>query len=87
MANKRTIKKSLQYIMNDMLTATLLATAKENADQEKILKVQTRIITVYQDYNSRLSNYERKNAKAFFRQFRESINKELAEIVDQINSL
>ncbi len=87
MAKRRHIKKSLQYVMNDMLTATLVALAKQDADTEKVTEVQTRIIKVYQDYNSRLSNYERNNAKAFFRQFREGINKELDAIVGEIEKL
>lgn len=87
MAKRRITKKSLQYVMNDMLTATLLAAAKKDANQEKILEVQTRIIKVYQDYNSRLSNYERRNAKAFFKNFNEHIAKELTEIVEAIESL
>ncbi len=70
-----------------MLTATLVALARQDTDQNKVTEVQTRIIKVYQDYNSRLSNYERNNAKAFFRQFRENINKEIEAIVDDIEKL
>lgn len=87
MAKRRNIKKNLQYVMNDMLTATLVALARQDTDQNKVTEVQTRIIKVYQDYNSRLSNYERNNAKAFFRQFRENINKEIEAIVDDIEKL
>ena len=84
---RRTIKKSLQYVMDDMLTATLLTLTNPGTDTEQVADLQTRIIRVYQDYNARLSHYERRNARPFFRQWREGINKELTSIVDDIEKL
>lgn len=73
--------------MNDMLTATLVALADKSTDTDKVAEVQSRIVSVYQDYNSRLSNYERKNAHAFFAQFKQSLNSELEAIVGEIEKL
>ncbi|MBQ8675693.1 MAG: hypothetical protein IJ139_07845 [Bacteroidaceae bacterium] len=84
---RRNIKKNLQYVMNDMLTATLVALADKSTDTDKVAEIQTRIISVYQDYNSRLSNYERHNAHAFFAQFKKSLNAELEAIVAEIEKL
>lgn len=84
---RRNIKKNLQYVMNDMLTATLVALADKSTDTDKVAEIQTRIINVYQDYNSRLSNYERHNARAFFAQFKQGLKVELEAIVDEIEKL
>ena len=87
MAKKRTIKKSLHYIMSDLFTATIISLADTKADPEKVADLQEKILKVYEDFNSRLSNYERKNAKAFFKQYKEEINKEIADIIDAIEKV
>ncbi len=84
---RRNIKKNLQYVVNDMLTATLVALADKSTDTDKVAEIQNRIVKVYQDYNSRLSNYERHNARPFFAQFKQSLNSELEAIVVEIEKL
>lgn len=87
MAKKRIIKKSLRYIMSDLFTATLIAATDEKADQTKVEDVQKQILKVYNDYNCRLSHYENKKAKVFFKQFKEEINKEIKDLADEINGI
>lgn len=87
MAKKRNIKKSLHYIMSDLFTTTLISLADKKADPEKVAELQEKILNVYEDFNSRLSNYERKNAKAFFKQYKEEVNKEIADIVAAIEKV
>jgi len=52
-----------------------------------VAELQEKILNVYEDFNSRLSNYERKNAKAFFKQYKEEVNKEIADIVAAIEKV
>lgn len=87
MAKKRIIKKSLNYIMSDLFTATLISLADKKSDPEKVAELQEKILKVYEDFNSRLSNYERKNAKAFFKQYKEEVNKEIADIIAAIENV
>ena len=87
MAKKRIIKKSLHYIMSDLFTATLSSLADKKSDPEKVAELQEKILKVYEDFNSRLSNYERKNAKAFFKQYKEEVNKEIADIIAAIENV
>jgi len=87
MAKRRLLKKSLQLVMGDLFTATVVASLKENADTEKVHDVQGKIIDVYSDFNTRLSHYDRKNAKAYFRQYREEVSKAVDGIVDEINGI
>jgi len=87
MAKKRIIKKSLHYIMSDLLTATIIASTDEKANADKVSAVQEKILKVYEDYNSRLSNYERKKAKAFFKQFKEELTKEIHDLLNEVNSI
>lgn len=87
MAKRRLLKKSLQLVMGDLFTATVVASLKENADTEKVHGVQGKIIEVYSDFNTRLSHYDRKNAKAYFRQYREEVSKAVDGIVDEINGI
>ena len=59
MAKKRIAKKGLHYLMSDLFTATVIAAADKKADMEKVATTQEKILKVYGDFNSRLSNYER----------------------------
>ncbi|MCQ2093604.1 MAG: hypothetical protein MJY81_01140 [Bacteroidaceae bacterium] len=87
MANKRSVKKSLGYIMSDLFTATIFSAAQEKANKEKASELQEKILKVYSDFNSRLSNYERRNAKAFFKQFKTEINAEIEAIINGIEEI
>lgn len=87
MAKRRLLKKSLQLVMGDLFTATVVASLKENADAQKAHDVQGKIINVYSDFNSRLSHYDRKGAKAYFRQYREEVSKVVDGIIDEINAI
>ncbi len=87
MANKKNTKKYLNDIMSDLFTATIIAAANEKADADKVADTQEKIFKVYNDFNSRLSNYERKNAKLFFKQYKEEINKEIESLINDINNI
>jgi hypothetical protein len=86
MAKRRLLKKSLQLVMGDLFTASIVASVNENADREKVHEVQGKIIDVYSDFNSRLSSYDRKNAKAYFKKYKEEFSKEVDAILDVLNS-
>ena len=87
MAKKRIAKKGLHYIMSDLFTATVIAAADKKANMEKVAEAQEKILKVYEDFNSRLSNYERKNAKAFFKQYQEELSKEVDTIAEAIDAI
>ena len=87
MANKRTLKKNLGNIMDDLFAASMLSAVQEGANREKATEVQEQILKVYSDFNSRLSNYERRNARPFFRQFKEEINAEIEKLVAGIEEI
>ena len=73
--------------MSDLFTATLISLADKKADPEKVTEIQEKILKTYEDFNSRLSNYERKKAKAFFKQYKEEVNKEIADIIAAIEKV
>ena len=87
MANKRTLKKNLGYIMDDLFAATIMSAVQEGSNKDKATEVQTRILKVYNDFNSRLSNYERRNARPFFRQFKQELNAEIEGIINGIEEI
>ena len=73
--------------MSDLFTATVIAAADKKADMEKVATTQEKILKVYGDFNSRLSNYERKNAKAFFKQYETELAKEIDSIAEAIDGI
>ncbi len=87
MANKRMLKKNLGNLMDDLFAAAMLSAVQEGANRDKAAEVQEQILNVYSDFNSRLSNYERRNARPFFRQFKQEINAEIENIVKGIEEI
>ena len=87
MAKKRIAMNGLHYLMSDLFTATVIAAADKKANMEKVAEAQEKILKVYEDFNSRLSNYERKNAKAFFKQYQEELSKEIDTIGEAIDTI
>lgn len=87
MAKRRLLKKSLQLVMGELFTASVVTSLKENADAQKAHDVQGKIINTYSDFNRRISHYDRKNAKAYFRQYREEVSKALDGIIEGIEGI
>ena len=73
--------------VHNSANTTIFSAAQEKADKEKASEIQEKILKVYSDFNSRLSNYERRNAKAFFKQFKTEINAEIEAIINSIEEI
>ncbi len=87
MAKRRLMKKSLQVVMGELFTASIVASMRDDADAQKVHEVQGKIISAHSDFNARLTHYDRKNAKAYFRQYREDVAKALDGIIGDLEPL
>lgn len=89
MANKRYLKKSINYICSELFSecvAASLYSGKPN--QENVDALLTAILAVHANYLSRVSHPEPgMKAKAYFRDLIGKFNKEAADLVDQISNL
>ncbi len=89
MANKRTLKRSINYICGDLF-AEVAATSLYNKDvkQENVDALLTSILRVHNDFIRRVSHPEPGLApKAYYKAIIEDFNKQAIEIVDHIQNL
>ncbi|MBP3775898.1 MAG: hypothetical protein J6I37_02790 [Prevotella sp.] len=89
MANKRTLKKQINLICEelfvDFVAASLYGNAPNESEAEAIL---FSIAKLQNNYISRVSHAEPgMPAKQYYRDLREQFSKQVSEILDQINNL
>ena len=89
MANKRTLKKAVNAICDELLTeaiaASLYGNDNKNGNAEALL---FSIVKMQSNFISRVSHPEPgMAAKNYFKDLREKFSAEVSEIVDHINNL
>ena len=89
MTNKRTLKKSINFICRELFAECLAISlyngekAKENAEA-----ILSSILFIHNDYVNRISHPEPgMKQKAYFKNLIESFNKHTDEIIDQIANI
>ena len=89
MANKRDLKRSINYVCSDLFAegvAHSLYGAK--ADEDTVEAIWTSILKIHSDFISRISHPEPgMKRKVYFAKLVEDFNKNVNEIIDQLNGL
>ncbi len=90
MSNKRDLKKAINYICSDLF-AECVAAALYGGDtpyQENVDALLSSILVIHSDFISRVSHPEPgMKPKLFYKDLTEDFNKQVTEIIDQINNL
>ncbi len=87
MSNRRKLKKTINYICGDLL-AELVTVSFYEESTESVDCLMTSILMMHSNYVRRVSHVEPgMKAKVYFKDLKNGLNKEVGEIVDQINSL
>lgn len=89
MANKRDLKRTINYITSDMfaecVAASLYSSKPADEDVDGIL---TAIVMIRTDFICRVSHPESgMEQKKYYKKLIEDFNKQACEIIDQINNL
>ena len=89
MANKRTLKQSINYICSDLFAETVAAALyNKEVRQENVDALLGSILRVHSDFIRRVSHPEPGlPAKTYYKAIIEDFNKQAAEIVDHIQNL
>ncbi len=85
MANRRTLKKAIREVGEDLLVE-LMATQQMNAKipQADIENVAQSILSMQADFISRLSHVDKRQVKRFFAQLKDDLSVSTNEIIDHI---
>ena len=89
MANKRTLKKGIKLICEELFAECIAASLYgHNADQGNVDALLYSIIHTQDDFTARISHPEPgMAAKVYFRDLREMFTAQASDIIDQINNL
>ena len=89
MANKRTLKKGIKLICEELFAECIAASLYgHNADQGNVDALLYSIIHTQDDFTARISHPEPgMPAKQYFKVLREKFAAEASELIDQINNM
>jgi hypothetical protein len=89
MTNKRTLKKSIKLICEELFAEAIAASLYRSEEHQKNAEALLfSIIRMQNDFSARISHPEPgMPAKAFFRDLREQFTAQASELIDQINNL
>lgn len=88
MANRRRLKKNVNYITGELFAECLVQSMfNPTIDKEKADEIMTDILLMQDEYISRISHTQPGNVKGFYKKFREDFNAKVNEIVDAIEKL
>jgi len=85
MASRRQLKKSIDYIVNDLLAECMIAYYYiPGTDTKKVLDTMNKLSRLNAEFIDRINHTEPGNVKAYYKQLKESFNKEIDQIIDDI---
>jgi hypothetical protein len=89
MANKRILKRTINYICSDLFAEAVAASLYgEKPNKDNVDALLTSIIIIHNDFISRISHPEPgMKTKTYYKAIIEDFNKQASEIVDQIQNL
>ena len=88
MANRRELKKSINYIAGELFTECLVnCMYVPGTDKAKADEIMGKVLMMQDDFIGRISHTQPGNVKAFYKKLREDFNKKVDEIIDDIAKL
>ena len=87
MANKRILKRKINYVCSELFSEVVAASYSIKADEENVKALLTSILVIHNDYIRRISHVEPgMPATKFFKALITKFNKQVSEIIDQISN-
>ncbi|MBP8757286.1 MAG: hypothetical protein KBH27_02530 [Prevotella sp.] len=89
MANKRNLKRTINYICSDLFAEAVAASLYgEKPNKDNIDALLSSILIIHNDFLSRVSHPEPgMDKKVYYKAIIEDFNKQASEIIDQIQNL
>lgn len=88
MANRRKLKKNVNYIAGELFTECLVNSLYiPGTDKVKADELMGKILLMQEEFVSRISYTEPGNVKGFYKKFRSDFNAQVNAIIDEIGKL
>lgn len=88
MANRKDLKKAINYIAGELFTECIICSLNLSEEgKQKADKVMTDILNMQNEFISRISHTEPGNVKGFYKKLREDFSTQVDGIVTAISQL
>ena len=88
MANKRDLKKMINYICSDLFAECIATSLYEGKDEENVKSILTSILITHNSFLKRISHVEPGiKPKLYFLDLKKNFNEEVSKIIDNIVAL
>lgn len=89
MANKRNLKRNINYVCSELFSEAVAASmCSSKATEEDVNALLASILVIHNDYVRRVSHQEPGlSPKLFYKDLVNNFNKQVSEIVDQVVNL
>ena len=91
MANRKDLKKAIDYLSGDLMMETLLCTLQPKCDKAKIEQIMARIASMTEEFRVRIQHPEgssnKQLVKQYYKKLREDFDAEVDEIYTELMSL
>ena len=88
MANKRTLKKTINYIAGEIFTeCVVLKSFIPEVNVEKTNDIMTKVLYMQDEFLRRTNHPEPGNVKGYYKKLREDFNKQLHALIEEIGTL
>lgn len=87
MANRKTLKKVIAGISNELLTDCVAIGMVGDADQEKLSALAARVLAMEKEYIARVNHTEPGSVRLFYKKLREDFTQEANQLAAEIAKL
>lgn len=84
MANRRQLKKSINFVCSQLLSDCVALSLCQGADREKLDALMSETLELLQDFNSRISHCEKGKERLFFQKFRQEFTEKVNDLSKRI---
>ncbi|MBO7467590.1 MAG: hypothetical protein J6T94_07930 [Bacteroidaceae bacterium] len=87
MASRKNLKKTVNYIVDELCTECLFTEFAKKADKEKVDEILMDIMSLQSEFLARCSHTEPGNVKGFYKKFYDDFNAQTDAILAKIKAL
>lgn len=88
MANRKDLKKNINYICGELFTeCVVVSNFSPNTDVNKAADIMAEILSIQNEFITRISHTERGKEKVFYKKLYADFNMKVQEIIDKLQSL
>ena len=90
MANRRDLKKAIDYLSEDLMMETLLCTLQPKCDKAKLEQIMARIVSMSEGFRERIQHHggsaNKQLVKQYYKKLREDFDAEVDAIYTELMS-